>query len=249
MKKTERIDIRLSKPDKDKCEQVLKDINETRNKKVGYRFLLMEFVNNYLDNKTSGLQIKKESILKKIDKEKENEAKAKHNISLLEIELNNINNEINNKSLFDISNYQYDKPLNKGFNRLKEIVLNPDNKINSFEDINETTFKQMQESFNIKDLELFKKIVKNHFREWKQEKIINDPTPEPTKQEIIKDISEKMLIKFNRPIQPIKNLNEYLNQNETKLIIKGYLKDKSEINENEIINYMLENIPEKQQHK
>lgn len=247
MKKTERIDIRLTKPDKEKCEKVLKSINETRNKKVGYRYLLMEFVNNYLNNNNYGIEIQINELLKDIETDNEQINKIIEKRTEKEIKLKRLKHERNNKTLFHISNYT-DKNIINGFNRLKEIVLTSEN-INNFEDIDKTTFKQMQESFNIKDIELFKKIVKNHFQEWQQEKIINDPTPEPTKQEIIKNISDKMFKRFKANSQPTKNLNEFLNSDYGKQLIKGYLKEHSEIKESEIINYMLETIPEKRQIK
>lgn len=175
--KTINIHFRVSENEKEIIDKALKILNQQTNKKVGYRFLTLEKAKEIVKNTNSGLEFKKAKLLKEIEKEKETEAKARHNISLLEIELNNINTEINNKTLFNIQNYPYDKPLNKGYERLKDIVLNPDNNINVFEDITETTFKQMQQSFKIKDLELFKEIIKNDFQEWQQEKAINQEKP------------------------------------------------------------------------
>lgn len=246
---SEQIHIRVTKQEKEQCEKVIKSINETRNKKIGYRYLLLNVnVNKYLENNNKGIEIQINELLKDIETDNEQINKMVEKRTEKEIKLKKLRHELNNKSLFDISNYKNNEPILKGFQRLKEIVLTNEN-FNYFEDIDKTTFKQMQESFNIKDIELFKKIVKNHFQEWQQEKIINDPTPEPTKQEIIKNISDKMFKRFKANSQPTKNLNEFLNSDYSKQLIKGYLKEHSEIKESEIINYMLETIPEIRQIK
>lgn len=246
---SEQIHIRVTKQEKEQCEKVIKSINETRNKKIGYRYLLLNVnVNKYLENNNKGIEIQINELLKDIETDNEQINKMVEKRTEKEIKLKKLRHELNNKSLFDISNYKNNEPILKGFQRLKEIVLTNEN-FNYFEDIDKTTFKQMQESFKFNDIELFKKIVKNHFQEWQQEKLNYNPPAEPTKAEIIKGISGKMVNKFKASRQPIKNLNEFLNSDHANTIIKGYLKNNSEITKNEIINYILETTPEKQQIK
>ena len=62
MKLNKRIDIRLSETDKKKIDMVLTDINKNSSNKKGYRFLIMEFVNNYLENNSIGLEYQKQQL-------------------------------------------------------------------------------------------------------------------------------------------------------------------------------------------
>lgn len=243
------IHFRVSDTDKEKIDLVLNDINQHANNKKGYRFLLMSFVNEYLENNNTGLICKRNQLLKELEQEKEKQNIATNNISQLEIRINNLNHEINNKTIFDIANYKYHDNINHAFNRIKEYCLNPINNINVFEDIPQEIFLNLETTFKIKEKGLLKNIAHNHFNEWQKDKKINDATPEPTKQDIINNISDKILNRFNNNIQPIKKLNEYLNQTQTRQIITGYLKNiDQDINENDIINYML-NLPDVKQLK
>lgn len=246
MEYNKQIHIRISENDKIKCEKVLKDINENRNKKVGYRFLLMEFVNNYLDNNITGLEIERNQLIKENEKDKAKKDKLTEIITDREIKIKKLNNEINNKSIYDLSNYKYNQNLNNAVQRIKEIILT--DHIKTFNNIPDTLFLQMKQTFKINDIDLLKNIVNNEFPKWQKELLIIDPTPETTKEDIIKDISEKMLNRFNKPGQHIKNLNDYLKTDQAINIIKGYTKKHHNINENDIINYMLE-LPEKKKIK
>lgn len=250
MEYNEQINIRLSKTDKEKINLVLKEINKTKPKKVGYRFLIMEFVNNYLDNNITGLEIEKNQLLKELEIQKENKNKISENISDLEIKIKKIDHELNNKSLYDLSNYQYNDNINHAINRIKEFVLTKKD-INNLTDIPGTLYKQMETTFKINEKDLLKNIVNVEFNKWIHEKEINnlDLTPEPTKEDIIKEIADKLLNKFNRYGQHIKILKDYLNQKQTKQLIQTYLNNQDkDINENDIINYLL-SLPENKQRK
>ena len=245
--KTARLEIRGTPQEKEKIKTVLKDINENRNKKVGYRFLLMEYVNNYLENNNSGLDIE----IKHLEKEIQKDTRQINNIvekrTEKEIKLKKLKNERQNKTLFNIENYPDNKNLNLAFKRVKEFVIDPNNNINTFENIPNDLFIQMENAFKIKEHGLIKKIVKTHFKEWQKE-IANNKEPAPTKQEIIKDISEKTLKRFNSVTQNERHLNKYLENEQAIIIIKGYTDKYEDINENEIINYLL-SLPESKQIK
>ena len=216
MKKTERIDIRLTKTDKDKCEKVLNDINKTRNKKVGYRFLLMEFVDNYLNNNVRGLEIERNNLLKENEKDKEQINELTERITKRDIKIKEYNNRINNKTLYHENNFN-DPNIIKAIKRIKEIIFNPDSNIKSFNDIQDTLFLQMQDTFNINNIADLKNIVKYNFERWQQENIIINPKPaEKTYSEKL----ETILTLFNRRFNSEKNkynndVSRFLKANET----------------------------------
>ena len=234
------IHFRITENEKNKIDMVLTDINKNSNDKKGYRFLIMEFVNNYLENNSIGLEYQKQQLLKEIQEQENEKNKLISSIQENEIKIKAIDNELNNKSVNDISNFKYKDNINHAFNRLKEIVL--ENKINSIELI-ENDIIQLERTFKIKEKGILKKIVSNHFQEWQKEILLNsDPEQETTNEQEIINISEKMKNKFIKPQQRIKNLNDYLNEETTRIMINKYISNsKKDITEQEIINYMLEN--------
>ena len=240
MKLDKRIDIRLSENDKKKIDLVLNDINKYSNKKHGYRFLIMEFVDNYLNNNDIGLKLQKEQLLKANEQINEQKDKLAQKEQENNIKINAIDNELNNKSIYNISNYKYNENVTHAFNRLKEMVFQE--KIKEISKIEPDIIK-LEKAFKIKEKGLLKNIVLNHFHEWQNELILTQtPEAETTKEQEIINISEKMINKFNKSGQRITNLNDYLNNETTRTIINGYIRNsKQDINENEIINYMLEN--------
>lgn len=235
------IHFRVNENDKKRIGLVLNDINKHSNKKVGYRFLIMEFVNNYLDNNLTGLELEKNQLLKEIEKDKENKNKIIQQIQEKEIKLKAIDNELNNKSLLDISNYKYNDGLNNAFNRLKEIVLK--NNIKSF-DLLENDIINLENTFKIKEKGLLKEIALNHFNEWQKEILLKQKdSPKTTKEDYIKNISNRVLRRFEDKRQTTRELKDYLNQENTKILIKNMLKtNEYNLTFEDIINYMLENV-------
>lgn len=240
MKKTERIDIRLTKPDKDKCEKVLNDINKTRNKKVGYRFLLMEFVNNYLNNNIRGLEIERNNLLKENEKDKEQINELTERITKRDIKIKEYNNRINNKTLYHENNFN-DPNIIKAINRIKEIIFNPESKIKSYKDVPNDLYIQMNETFKIKNVEDLKNIVKYNFERWQQENII---IIEPEKET---DSLKLLLNSFQRAFNGFNNANPFNKVDKLKFLENNKEKykimcDKKRINFNEFENEILKDI-------
>lgn len=228
------IHFRITENEKNKIDMVLTDINKNSNDKKGYRFLIMEFVNNYLENNSIGLEYQKQQLLKEIQEQENEKNKLISSIQENEIKIKAIDNELNNISLFDISNYKTDKAMVNVFNRLKEIVFT--NRIVSIEDL-EPDIKQCGQAYKIKDKETFKNVVLNHFPEWKKELLLMDPEPEPDKNEIKEKITKIIIRKYKDPRNQTKDLDKFLNQTHIKEIIKSFIKNNSQydLNETEII--------------
>ena len=241
MEYKEQINIRLTKQDKEKISIVLNEINKNTNKKVGYRFLIMEFVNNYLDNNLTGLKLEKNQLLKEIEKDNETKNKIIQQIQEKEIKLKAINNELNNKSLLDISNHKYNKPLTTAFNRLKEIVLK--DKIKSF-DLIENDLIKLANTFKVKE-ELLKDVVLYHFNEWQNEILLNqsqEQQKEINRSEFLEKSSRILLRGFKDKRQHIKDLETYLNKDINKKKIDNLISNSSlDITQKEVINYILSN--------
>ncbi len=239
MKKTERKEIRLTKQDKLKCDIVLKEINKNRNKKVGYRFLLMEFVNNYLETNTKGLELQKNELNKKLQNEKESIKEKEKIIKDIENKINNLDHEINNKKLYDLNNFKYNPNVLNAIDNIKTYCM--DNNIISFEEIPSELFLTINETYKIKDMDLIKNITSFEFKNWITEIKIN--AKEPTEKEIINLISEKVINKFN-----INNngqtFNEFIKTDYGQAILKGYIKNNGHniIKEEDIIKKVNELI-------
>ena len=228
------INIRLTSQDIKKIKVVLKDINKNSNEKKGYRFLIMEYVDNYLNNNNIGLELEKNEIEKQNEKIQEQIDHLQYIKQENNIKLKAIDNELNNKIIYDISNYPYNDNLNYAYNRLKEIVLN--NKIKSF-DLIENDIKQLETTFKIKEKGLLREIALNHFQQWQNELLIMD-TPESNSNKKIKSIGFKIMANFKNSKQPITDLKEYLETNK-EFIIKEFIT--GGVNYNEVKEYLLEN--------
>ena len=91
---------------------------------------------------------------------------------------------------------------------------------------------------------LLKDIVLYHFNDWQNEILLNqNDQPKTTKEDFIKNISNRILRRFEDRRQTINNLTDYLNQDRTQTLIKNMLKDNGyNLFVQDIINYMLENV-------
>lgn len=232
MKKTERKEIRLTKQDKIKCDIVLKEINKNRNKKVGYRFLLMEFVNSYLETNTKGLELQIKELNKILENEKQTIKEKEKIIKEIENKINNLDHEINNKKLYDLTNFKYNPNVLNAIDNIKTYCI--DNNITSFEEIPSDLFLTINETYKIKDMDLIKNITFNEFKNWITEIKIN--TEKPTEKEIINLISEKVINKFNKSNKG--TFNDFIKTDYGQAILKGYIKNNGHdlIKEQDIIN-------------
>ena len=145
-------------------------------------------------------------------------------------------NELNNKTLDNINYYKHNESLNHAFNRLHEIVIT--NKFKSF-DLIEQDINKLENTFKVNPKGLLKKVILNHFPKWQNE-ILLTPEPETDQTELIEKISNRILRRFKDKRQPISNLNSFLEQEQEIGVIKKSLKDNEfNLNEQDIINYML----------
>lgn len=188
------INIRLSKDDKLKCEQVIKDINKTSYNKIGYRFLIMEYVNNYLNNNVKGLQIELNNLKKENDKDKEKIKELNERITQREIKIKEYGHEINNKNLYHEKNFN-DPNIIKAIGSIKEIILN--NGYKEYEELPEEIYIQMKTTFNINNENDLKNIVKYNFERWKQQNLNNNETQEKTYNEKLNQIIKMFNRRFN----------------------------------------------------
>lgn len=202
MEYSEQIHIRVTKHEKQQCEQVLNSINKTRNKKVGYRYLLMGFVTDYLENNNNGLLIEQKQLLKDVETINEQQNKLIELKQEKEIRLKVIENELNNKTLWHENNFKDDPYLLKAINRIKELIFKPGNEINNYNDVPDALYIQMQDTFKLKNVNDLKNIVKHNFSRWQQENIIIEP--EPTEKTYSEKV-EQILRMFNRSFQSQKH--------------------------------------------
>lgn len=245
MKLSENIHFRCTTFEKNKIDKVLNDMQQTQHKNISYRTLFINLIDNYLTNNIKGLEIKKEQILKEIDKEKEKQNQAVNNISNLEIELKNIEHELNNKSLFDETNFKNHEQLNKALTSVKEYIFN--NNINNVSSISDNYYLQINETFKIKNVQLLKNIVETNFNKWQLE---NERKPQTTKNKKvsketrIKQATNNILIKFNKSRQYFK-LSDFI-ENEQAFINARCKQHK--IKYNDLIKH-LETLPEHKKQK
>lgn len=239
--KNKRLEIRVSETEKNKIDLVLDDINKNSRNKKGYRFLIMEFVNNYLENNLIGLEYQKQQLIKENKKIENEKNKLIGAIQENNIKIQKIDNELNHKTIYDISNYNYNTSLINAFNRLKEITLN-----NNIKDVSllDNDIRKLENTFKIKDKDLLKNVVLNHFQEWQKELLLMDPEPEPDKKEIIQKITNIILRRYKDNRNQTKDIDKFLNQKQIKQVIKSFIENNNsyDLNENEIKTNIKNNI-------
>lgn len=195
--------------------------NKYSTNKIGYRDIFMEKIDDDMANSNIGLNIKRNDLLNKYDELKTAKNSIVSDMEEIEIQLNKLDTELNNSTLYDLANYRHNTNIVKAVNSVKAYCIH--NGISKPDYIPSEVLKELELTFKIKDGELLKNIVFTEFENWEDEIQGNKPEKKTNKDKLFK-IAVNVLAKFKNKDQPIKDLNKYLETNKetiTKLIPKN----------------------------
>ena len=158
MTKTSQIHLRCTPEQKREVKEILKSINKKSD------FLITYFLDNYKNSTPQGLKIKKYNLEKEIRKKEAQHTELFKDIENLKIQLNIIDDNLNNKSIYDISNYEHNEPVLNAINSIKRYWERKPN-ILSFNDIPKDVITDVANQHGIKESELIK-IAMTDFINW-----------------------------------------------------------------------------------
>lgn len=162
MKKDDRLYIRCTNEEKQELKRYLNMLNKKTD------FIIRFFLDSMRETTPEGLKIQKYILERELEaKEKENE-KLKYETEDLKIKIKAVDDNIKNKSLYDISNYEHNEKVLKAIGDLKAYYENKKHLIGSVEDIPQNVFITIAgtRGINYKDLI---EIAKTDFKNWNNE--------------------------------------------------------------------------------
>ena len=238
MAKDDQLHIRVNSNDKKKLKERLTEYGKKTD------FIVHFFLKNTEDTKGS-LEIEKTILLDELEELKEQRKQLNYEIENKEIRLKAIENQLNNTTLYDLENYKYNQPIFNAVMSIKGVVI--ERGIKKYNNITDDIFIANQKTYKVKDLDLLKNIVKNEFGKWLQEIEINNTIVE-TRDDFITDRASKILGKFKRPSNKVKELDLFIETPDIQKVIQGYCKnyekenpdDPEKVTPEEIINKVLE---------
>ena len=158
MVKNAQIHLRCTPEEKQEVKDILKSINKKSD------FLITFFLDNFKETTPQGLKIKKYALEKEL-KEKENQQQLLNkDVESIKIKIDAINENINNKSIDDLSNYKNNEPILNGVESIKRYCSRKPN-IQSFNDIPKHIITSIAHQHGINEKDLIR-IASNDFINW-----------------------------------------------------------------------------------
>lgn len=220
MKLEKQIAFRVTENEYKRIEKYKELRNKQSTKKLGYRDIFMEKINDDMAKGNIGLELKRNELLNKYDELKTAKNSIVNDMEEIQIQINKLDTELNNSTLYDLSNYRHNTDIVKAVNSVKAYCIH--NGITKPDYIPGEVLKELELTFKIKDGNLFKNIVFTEFENWEEE--ITASKPESKNKDKLFKIAVNVLAKFKNKDQPIKDLNEYLETNKetiTKIVPKN----------------------------
>lgn len=224
MNLTKQISIRLTENEYKRATKYKELRNKYGTERVTYRNIFLEKIDDDMAKSNIGTEIKRKELLTKYDELKQ----AKNNIvgtmEEIEIQLNKMDMELTNTTLYDLANFRHNTSIVKAVNSVKAYCIHKG--ISKPDYIPSEVLKELEITFKIKDGNLLKNIVFTEFENWEEEITENKPENKiknSNKDKLFK-IAVNILAKFKREDQPIKDLNEYIEANKdsiTKIVPKN----------------------------
>lgn len=221
MNLTKQISIRLTENEYKRATNYKKLRNKYSTERVTYRNIFLEKIDDDMAKSNIGIEIERNELLDEYDKLKQAKNNIVESMEEIQIKLSKIDTELNNSTLYDLSNFRHNTNIVKAVNSVKSycihnITLKP-------EYIPPEIFLELETTFKINEKDLLKNIVFTEFTNWEEE--IKANTPEAKSDNKLKKVGVKIMANFKQSKQPIKDLNEYLETNKDniiKMLPKGY---------------------------
>lgn len=215
------IAFRVSDNEYNRIEKYKKLRNKYSTKKIGYRDIFMEKIDDDMAKSNIGLDIKRNELLTKYDELKTAKNSIVSDMEEIEIQLNKLDTELNNSTLYDLANFRHNTNIVKAVNSVKSYCIN--NVISNPDYIPPAILLELETTFKINEKDLLKNIVLTEFSNWEEE--IQANTIEAKQDEKIKKVGVKIMANFKQSDQPIKDLSKYLETNKdkiTEMLPNGY---------------------------
>lgn len=199
--KDSQIHIRCTAQQKADVKEILRIMGKTSD------FIIEQFLNQYSDT-TADLEIQQYFINKELDKIDNKINRLNEEAERLKIRYTAINNEINNKKLYDLSYYESNKELTKAVGSVKTYVLQ--HEITNFNDIPSILFNQWDNTFKVHDVNLIINVSKTEFNKWQNEMAeIKANAKEETDNKKMQKIADRLNTDFKRQ-HKITEWNDYI---------------------------------------
>lgn len=221
MKLNKQINFRVTEAEYERAEKYKELRNKYSDKKIGYRAIFMEKIDDDMATSNIGLEIKRNDLLQQYDELKQAKNTIVGTMEEIQIQLSKLDTELNNSTLYDLSNFRHNNNIIKAVNSVKNYCIS--NEITKPNNIPKTVFLELENTFKIKETDLLKNIVFTEFVNWEEE--IKANTPEIKKDKKLKEAGVKIMAGFKRSNQPITDLNEYLETNKeyvSNFVPSGY---------------------------
>ena len=152
--------IRCTSQQKEDAKKILKIIGQTSD------FIIESFLSQY-NNAGATLELQKYFMEKEIAENEDKVNKLTADNERLKMRCQMIEDEINNKKLYDLSYYKNNEAVTKAVESVKDYVLQRN--ITNFNDIPENSFHEWNANFKVNDVNLLMEISKNEFYRWQEE--------------------------------------------------------------------------------
>jgi len=159
MAKTSQIHLRCTPEEKAEVKAILKSINKKSD------FLVTYFLESFKETTPQGLKIKRQSIEKELNEKEKQQDNLTLEINNLKIELQAINENIENKSLYDLENYKHNDNILNAIDSLKRYYNRKRHLIGSINDIPKDIILDVADKNKLNAKELLE-IAKNDFINW-----------------------------------------------------------------------------------
>lgn len=159
MVKTEQIHLRCTPEQKKEVKEILKSINKKTD------FIITYFLDNYKNTSPQGLKIQKYHLEKQLKEKEEKQEILNKDVESIKIKLKAIDENINNKSIYDLDNFKNNEPIINSVASIKRYYERKKNIIQSFNDIPKNIILDIAQRHGVNEKELIK-IASNDFINW-----------------------------------------------------------------------------------
>ena len=199
--KDSQLHIRCTSQQKEDVKEILRRMGKTSD------FIIEQFLNEYSDT-TADLEIQQYFIEKELKSIDDEVYRLNQEAERLKVRYTAINNEINNKKLYDLSYHESNKELTKAINTIKGYVLQRG--ITNFNELTNDLFIQWDKTFKVHNVELIINVAKAEFNKWQDEMAeINANAKKENMNKIMQGIAVILNTDFKRQ-HKITDWNDYI---------------------------------------
>ena len=178
IKKDEQMHIRCTSQQKEDAKKILRVIGKTSD-------FILEFFLNEFNSNAATLELQKYFIDQEIAEMHKQIEHLTAESEKLALRSKLIDDEISNKTVYDLSNYKNNDAVTNAVNSIRSYVLQRN--ITDFNNIPEDLFLELNENFKVHNLKLLMEISKNEYDTWYSELKNTDNTSVTVKMQKIAD--------------------------------------------------------------